>query len=72
VTDKLKTLIMLGVKQTGSYAPDDALIMCEESMTDKEYALAATFLRWVTVHKKKFGPATFDIVFKEFHKTIAA
>jgi hypothetical protein len=35
-------------------------------MTDKEYTLASTFLRWVTVHKKKFGTATFETVFKEF------
>jgi hypothetical protein len=71
MTDKLKTLIMLGVKQTGSYDPDDALTSVEEQLNDREFTLASTFLRWVTIHKKQFGMATFETVFKEFHRTVA-
>lgn len=63
---KLKTLILLAVKQAGSYDPDDALTFVEEQMTDKEYEQASMFLRWATVHEKTFGTATIDQRYEEY------
>jgi hypothetical protein len=72
VTDKLKTLILMGVKQSGSYDPDEALVDVESYLNNMEYTTASMFLRWVIVHNKKFGTATFEKVFKEFKRAISA
>jgi len=68
---KLKTLILMGVKQSGSYDPDEALIDVECYLNNMEYTTASMFLRWVGVHKKTFGTKTIDTVFKEFEKAVS-
>jgi len=66
---KIKALILTGVKQVGSYDPDEALFEVGEFMNNMEYTLASMFLRWATVHKKTFGRKNFEKVYNEFKKT---
>lgn len=66
---KMKALILMGVKQVGSYDPDEALFEVGEYLNNMEYTVASMFLRWCTVHKKKFGTRNFEKVYQEFKKT---
>ena len=61
-----RLLILQGVKQAGSYDPDEALVEVEENMTSPEYAKVYAFLTWVCVNKKKFGHGNIDDVFEEW------
>ena len=65
LSDKLRTLILMGCKQGGSFKPEEALIGVEESMTASEHNLATAFLRWVVDNNKKFGHGNIDQVWAE-------
>lgn len=69
LNEKTKALIMIGIKQHGTYDPDTALAMVEEQMTIKEAVLANDFLAWVHKNGKGFGTANIDKVFAEFKKS---
>jgi hypothetical protein len=55
-----KRLLFMGVKQAGTYDPDEALICIEESLTGKEAKEARAFLGWVHSTGKQFGYDTID------------
>ena len=61
-----RLLILQGVKQAGSYEPDEALVTVEENMTPPEYAKVFAFLTWVSKTGRKFGPGNIDEVFEEW------
>jgi hypothetical protein len=63
---KLRTLLLQGVEQAGSYEPDEALMEAEEYMTSPEYSLAFAFLTWVSINGYKFGQGNIDTVFAYF------
>lgn len=68
--DKLKTLILMGTKQAGSYAPADALLTVQEEMTQAEFETAEAFLQWVHADKKSrhFGHGNIDAIYSRFLK----
>ena len=65
---KTKALIMVGVKQHGTYDPETALCSVEEQMTIKEAVAANEFLQWVHENGKAFGTANIDAVYSQFKK----
>jgi hypothetical protein len=69
---KAKCLILLAVKQAGTYDPDVALTFVEEQMNDREFTKASMFLRWLMLHKKTVGNNNFDSVFNEFERSTEA
>ncbi len=66
LSDKLKTLLIMGVQQCGSYDPDEVFPYIEEQLTQTEYVVAACFLTWICQNKLTFGHANIDKRFKEF------
>jgi len=55
LSKKLETLILMGVRDAGSYDPDEALIRYEEQMTCQESDVARGFLSWVNEDREKRG-----------------
>ena len=53
--DKLATLLLMAVKQMGSYDPKEALPYIEEQLTVREIEISEKFLNWVVTNEKKFG-----------------
>jgi hypothetical protein len=70
LTDKLRTLILMGCKQAGSCKPLEALLSVEESMTFSEFEAAKLFLRWVTDNKKTFGHGNIGSVWNEHQDSL--
>jgi hypothetical protein len=65
---KLRTLILMGVEDNGSYKPEVALVGVEEQMTPGEYKLASEFLNWCIENDKRFGHGSFGSKFREFQR----
>ena len=56
LSDKLSTLLLIAVKNAGSYDPDEAIWIIEEQLTLPEYHAAMGFLGWVnTGCGRQFG-----------------
>lgn len=66
VTKKLETLLLMAVKQSGSYDPDETLHYIEESLTSAEYKMAVGFLTWIHQNKLTFGHGNIQERFKEY------
>jgi hypothetical protein len=66
MTEKLKTLLRMAVKQAGTFNPDECLFYVEEHLDDEEFSLASRFLRWLHLHGKTFGSGNFEDVFRAF------
>lgn len=66
MNEKLKTLIMQGSKQAGSYEPAKALSSVQEEMTPDEYDLAQNFLYFVSQNNLTFGHGNFDQVWDAY------
>lgn len=64
--EPLRTLLLMGVKQAGSYNPEDALLSVEESMTVADSQTAWKFLGWCHENGRKFGHGTIDKVFADW------
>ena len=58
-----------GVKETGSYNPDDVMFTIEESLTGEEYDQIEGFLHWVHDNGRTFGH-NLPEVWDEWQKTI--
>lgn len=66
LNEKVRTLILMGSKQAGSFDPDLALPPVEEQLTIAEARDATRFLRWVTKNGKRFGHGTIEAVYREY------
>ena len=64
LTDKLKTLIIMGLKTTGNY--DDALLYIEEELTLEEYDLVERFFRHLKNNNLTIGHGNIDERFKKW------
>lgn len=63
---KLVHLLLLAVRSTGSYNPDETLPCFEEHLTAPEYKLAEKFLIWICDSKQTFGHGNIQEKFAEF------
>lgn len=68
LSDKLRTLILMGTKQAGSYDPNNILCYIEEELTGEEAETAFAFLKWVYADKEAryFGHGNIDGVYSHF------
>lgn len=66
--EPLRTLLLMGVKQAGTFNPEDALLSIEEQLTNDDYITATPFLRWCHHNKKAFGHGNIDARFAEYLK----
>lgn len=66
LTKKFETLLLMAVKQAGSYDPEQALSFVEEHMTVNESQSATAFLGWVQKTGKTFGHGNIGQRFKEW------
>ncbi len=66
LSSKLETLLVMGVKTSGSYDPTNALGTVEEHMTPQEIATAAKFLNWIVANKLTFGRGNIRERFHQF------
>jgi len=66
LSSKLETLLVMGVKNAGSYDPMNALGTVEEYMTAQEVATAARFLNWIVANKLTFGRGNIRERFLQF------
>jgi hypothetical protein len=66
LSEKLKTLLLMAVKQSGSYNPDDTLFYIEEHLTGQEYDTAKAFLTWIHQQDWYFGEANIKARYKEW------
>lgn len=55
ISAKLETLIREGVKMSGSYKPEEAMLYIEESLTLAEFIQVEAFLQWTTDNSRTFG-----------------
>jgi len=69
MNDKLKTLLHMAVKQSGTYDPEEALTYVEEQLTGEEFDLASEFLLWVHRNERTFGHGNFEDVFQEYKES---
>lgn len=69
LSKKLETLLLMAVKQCGSYDPDEALSYIEESLTLPECKTATAFLGWIHANGKTFGHGNIQERFTEFKAT---
>lgn len=70
LTEPLRTLLLMAVRQTGSYDPDDTLPAIEERLTGPEYAVAEAFLRWVGADRehRAFGHGNIERRYQQFRE----
>ena len=54
------------VQMTGTFDPAQNLPVFEESLTMPEYDVLKNFLGWLHKHKKTFGSANYEQVFREW------
>jgi len=59
----LRTLLLSGVKQVGTYDPDEVLDQIYENLTEPETKTVRAFLTWVQDHELTFGHGNIDEVF---------
>jgi hypothetical protein len=52
---KLETLLLIGVKNAGTYEPEAALLSVAEHMTMPEFKRAHAFFTWLTANELQFG-----------------
>ena len=72
LSEKLETLIRMGVKQSGSYDPDKSLYLYEEELTGEEADNVYAFLQWCVKTGTTFGwnlPEVWDKWRKEANGT---
>ena len=55
MNEKLQSLLRMGVKRSGTFCPDEALVGIEEELTQEEYYTAYNFLDWCWKNDKTFG-----------------
>lgn len=79
LTKRLETLLLMGVKQVGSYEPDYVFAYIGEELNGPETEAGYNFLHWVhegiTQNPKeypgrRFGHGTLKQRFKEFQKAV--
>jgi hypothetical protein len=68
LSGKLKALLIMAVKQSGSYDPDECLVYIEESLTIEEVDVVEKFLTWMHKMGLAFGTANIDHRYQEFLK----
>lgn len=66
LSDKVATLLILGVRQHGSFDPDLALMSVEESFTIPEWKQASAFLGWIHAQGLVFGHGNIQSRYREF------
>ncbi len=69
LSEKLQTLLVMGVKTAGSYDPMNALTPIEEQLTPREFATATEFLNWIAASKLTFGHGNIRELFRQFQET---
>ena len=68
ITDKLETLLLMAVQETGSYDPEVNLPSIEEYLTGREFKDCEKFLGWMKDKKKTFGFGNIQEVWIEWKK----
>ena len=69
LSPKLRLVLLQGVKQAGSYEPDETLVEYEEYLTSPEYSLAFDFLTWVVNNATTFGNGNIDETFARYQRS---
>ena len=64
--DRNYALIKIGIKQTGTYEPDECLGPVEEQLYVNEIVEIMAFLQWVHDTGKAFGHGNYEERFAEF------
>lgn len=64
--EPLRTLLLMGVKQAGSYDPAEVLIYIEEMLSFPDIDVAGDFLKWCHKNGRKFGHGNIEKVFQDF------
>lgn len=64
----LAHIIILGVKQAGSFKSSDVLPRIEEVLSINEVQNVESFLDWVVSHNKRFGHGNIYEVMDEYAK----
>ena len=59
-------LLEIGIKQSGSYEPKEAMGPCLEQFYMSEWFQIERFMRWVHENGKTFGSGNYEEVFREF------
>ncbi len=66
----LSTLLLRGVRQCGSYEPEEVLSYIEESLNNLELMECEAFLTWVSQNKKTFGHGNIEALWAEHQSTL--
>lgn len=66
LSEKLQSLLIMGVGRMGSYDPEQVLSYIEETMTMPEVELVTPFLKWVHDNEKTFGRGNLGRVWTEY------
>jgi hypothetical protein len=66
LSGKCKTLLLSGVKQAGSYKPEEVMVFIEEMLTFREFNIVSAFLKWVVSNGREFGHGNVDNTYQEF------
>lgn len=69
---KVRALLLMAVKQSGSYNPDHTLFLIEEQLTGAEAADAEQFLRWCDANKHTFGSGNIHQLYRRWKATVKA
>ena len=69
LSPKLKNLLLQGVKQVGSYDPDEVFPYIEEQLTGAEYVVAQGFLTWMCENDLTFGHGNINQRFDEYARS---
>lgn len=64
--EPMRTLVLQGIKMTGSQNPDDVLVSIEEQLTGPEVNKVTKFLTWLTENKLTVGHGTISLRWDEF------
>lgn len=68
----LRTLLIMGVKRTGSYEVAEVFAAVEEAMTGAEAEASKAFLEWVVKTGNKFGHGNIDQRWAEWRASLGA
>lgn len=69
--DVMKTLLLMALKQSGSYSPDDTLHYIEEQLQHDEYEYLKGLLEWISadLDQRKIGPGNWDTRLAQYERS---
>jgi hypothetical protein len=67
----VRTLLLQGVEECGSYEPEEVLTYIEDSLCNLELVEIVGFLTWCSVNKETFGYGNIDQQFARYKESEA-